>query len=114
MNFTLWNERLVTHDRLGVHCTQAKVNMGPVENIHMIQLDFERVFVDFGHHIFSIIGTQGLGNLTHMRKPLDVRLGFHIERFDKLGRVGHLLFFTSKFFMPCHRRTQRSTQTYWI
>ena len=58
---------LSSENRLGVDCTQTKVDMGPIECVHLIHFDIKRVLVNFRHQIGTLLGAQSLGDITHVR-----------------------------------------------
>ena len=53
-------------DALGVHATQAKVNVGPVQSVNGLELNSQGVLVDFGSEVCGALGAERLRNVDHM------------------------------------------------
>ena len=79
--------------RLGVGRAQNEMNMGPIERIHLSQLNTHRIRVNITNHIDGLCWvSHRLGQVHHLTEPLDMILVLGVESTEELGGVGHFYY----------------------
>ena len=76
---------MTPENRLGIHGTQTKVNMGPIESIARLETNVHRVFVNLVYKVqMGRWVVERLGQIAHETEPRDVRAILGVERLDEL------------------------------